>query len=116
VLNSKVLVMGITFKENVSDLRNSRVADVVTELRTYGVNVEMVDPYANAKEVKEEYGFTLMEKAGTGYDAVIVAVGHKPYMELDESYFLSITSENAVLVDVKGMYRNKINKLTYWSL
>ena len=116
VLNSKVLVMGVTFKENVSDLRNSRVADVVSELKQYGVKVEVVDPYANGKEVEEEYGFPLAPKTGTDYDAVIVAVGHTPYAELDEAFFRSITTERAVIVDVKGMYRNKIKGLTYWSL
>ncbi len=116
VLNSNVLVMGITFKEDVSDLRNSRVADVVTELKSYGVNVDVVDPFANSDEVLEEYGFPLREHPGLDYDAVIVAVGHKPYAVLNEAYFLSITSENAILVDVKGLYRNKIRQLEYWSL
>lgn len=116
ILNSKVLVMGITFKENVSDLRNSRVADVVSELKQYRVGVEVVDPFANKKEVLEEYGIALQDNIGRDYDAVIVAVGHKPYAELDESYFISITKPGAVLVDVKGMYRNKIKELNYWSL
>lgn len=116
ILNSKVLVMGITFKENVSDLRNSRVADVVSELKQYRVGVEVVDPFANKKEVLEEYGIALQDNIGRDYDAVIVAVGHKPYAELDESYFMSITKPGAVLVDVKGMYRNKIKELNYWSL
>ncbi|HNW76213.1 MAG TPA: nucleotide sugar dehydrogenase [Bacteroidales bacterium] len=116
ILNSKVLVMGITFKENVSDLRNSRVADVVSELQQYRVGVEVVDPFANKKEVFEEYGIALQDNIGSDYDAVIVAVGHKPYAELDESYFKSITTPGAVLVDVKGMYRNKIKELNYWSL
>ena len=116
ILNSKVLVMGITFKENVSDLRNSRVADVVSELKQYRVGVEVVDPFANKKEVLEEYGIALQENIGSDYDAVIVAVGHKPYTELDESYFKSITKPGAVLVDVKGMYRNKIKELNYCSL
>ena len=116
VLHSKVLVMGITFKENVSDLRNSRVADVVSELKQYGVQVEVVDPYANAEEVKAEYGFSLEKEPGKDYDAVIVAVGHTPYAALDEPYFRSITAPGAVLVDVKGLYRNKIKAMTYWSL
>jgi UDP-N-acetyl-D-galactosamine dehydrogenase len=116
VLNSKVLVMGITFKENVSDLRNSRVADVVTELKQYGVKVEVVDPYANSRELVHEYGFGLEEEIGKDYDAVIVAVSHKPYTALDEAYFRSITTPGAVLVDVKGIYRNKISGMTYWSL
>lgn len=116
VLNSKALIMGITFKENVSDLRNSRVADVVTELRQYGVEVEVMDPYANSEELMQEYGFGLVREPAGKYDAVIVAVSHTPYVGLDEEYFRSITTENAVLVDVKGIYRNKIRNMTYWSL
>ena len=116
VLNSRVLVMGATFKEDVSDIRNSRVADVISELKSYGVNVDVVDPYASSKELKHEYGFELVEKPSGKYDAIIVAVNHKPYKELKEEFFTSITSENAILVDVKGIYRNKIKKLNYWSL
>jgi len=116
VLNSRVLVMGATFKEDVSDIRNSRVADVISELKSYGVNVDVVDPYASSKELKHEYGFELVEKPSGKYDAIIVAVNHKPYKELKEEFFTSITSENAILVDVKGIYRNKIKKINYWSL
>jgi UDP-N-acetyl-D-galactosamine dehydrogenase len=116
VLNTKVLVMGVTFKEDVSDIRNSRVPDIITELKSYGVAVDVVDPHACSKEVEHEYGFGLVEKPATDYDAVIVAVSHKPYFDLSEDYFLSITNERAILVDVKGIFRNKIKQLTYWSL
>jgi UDP-N-acetyl-D-galactosamine dehydrogenase len=116
VLNAKVLVMGATFKENVSDIRNSKVADVISELKSYGVNVDIVDPYASSKELKHEYGFSLKEKTANNYDAVIVAVNHKEYLGLDENYFKSITSDKAILVDVKGIYRGKIKEITYWSL
>ena len=116
ILHSKVLVMGATFKENVSDLRNSRVADLVKELKSYGIDVDVVDPYASSKECQHEYGFALAEKIQTGYDAVIVAVSHQPYAGLDENYFKSICSENGILIDVKGIYRHKIKDLIYWSL
>jgi UDP-N-acetyl-D-galactosamine dehydrogenase len=116
VLNSRVLVMGATFKEDVSDIRNSRVADVVSELKSYGVKFEVVDPFASSKDLKHEYGFELVEKPSGKYDAIIVAVNHKHYKELDETYFKSIATDKAVLVDVKGIYRNKIKELTYWSL
>jgi len=112
----KVLVMGTTFKENVSDIRNSKVADLISELENYSLDVEVVDPYASAEEVKEEYGFDLVPEVGSGYDAIIVAVNHEPYVALDESYFKSIATENAVFVDIKGVFRNKIQELTYWSL
>ncbi|MFH0892959.1 MAG: nucleotide sugar dehydrogenase [Bacteroidota bacterium] len=116
VLSARVLVMGVTFKENVSDIRNSRVADVICELKSYGTNVDVVDPYANIAEVKHEYGFDMVEKHSGKYDAIIIAVGHDEYKNLDEKFFESIAAPKAVLVDVKGMFRGKINNLTYWSL
>jgi UDP-N-acetyl-D-galactosamine dehydrogenase len=116
IQHSKVLVMGITFKENVSDLRNSRVADVVTELRQYGVSVDVVDPYVNGEELMQEYGFGLVKEPAGNYDAVIVAVSHTPYVALDEAYFRSISTPGGILIDVKGIYRKKIREMTYWSL
>ena len=118
VIHSRVLVMGATFKEDVSDIRNSRVADLINELKSYEVNVDVVDPYANSEELMHEYGFGLSPSPnGAGrYDAVIVAVAHKPYLELDEGYFSSILSENGILVDVKGVFRKRIKELAYWSL
>ena len=116
VLNSNVLIMGVTFKENVSDIRNSKVADVVNELKSYGVKVDIVDPYASAEELEKEYGFTLCNAPGQGYDAVILAVSHNEYTTLPEDYFTSISSKKGIIMDVKGIYRNKIKKLTYMSL
>ena len=116
ILHSKVLVMGATFKENVSDIRNSRVADLVSELKTYGIDVDVVDTYASSKECLHEYGFSLEEKIRNDYDAVVVAVAHKEYETLDETYFASVMAQNGILVDVKGLYRNKIKNLIYWSL
>ena len=116
ILNSKVLVMGVTFKENVSDLRNSKVVDLINELKTYGVTVDVADPFASSKELKREYGLELVDDIADDYNAVIIAVSHDNYLNLDEDYFKSITSKNAIIVDVKGLYRNKINELTYWSL
>ncbi len=111
-----VLLMGATFKEDVSDIRNSKVADIVKELKSFGVAVEIVDPHASSEELFDEYGFGLVEKADKKYDAVIVAVNHKEYLGLEESYFKSISSDKGIVVDVKGIYRNKIKDLSYWSL
>ncbi len=116
ILNSKVLVMGATFKEDVSDLRNSKVADVVNELKSYGIKVEVTDPLASSEELKNEYGFELIPKVNSNYDAIVVAVAHKQYLKLDEDYFKSISGKNGIIMDVKGIYRNKINNLTYMSL
>src|SRR4029078_6622830 len=89
---AKVLVMGATFKEDVTDTRNSKVADVVKELISYGVKVEVTDPLADSLDLKKEYGFELIDKVGKDYDAVIIAVNHKEYKLLDEAYFKSITN------------------------
>lgn len=115
ISKSKVLIMGATFKEDVSDIRNSKVSDIVKELKSFGVKVEVVDPHADSNELKHEYGFGL-NKQGKNYDGVIVAVNHKEYKNLDEKYFKSILSKNGVFVDVKGIYKGKIKNLTYWSL
>lgn len=114
--NSRVLVMGITFKENVSDIRNSKVADLVRELEAFSVQVDVVDPYAEAKEVKQEYGIEMKEKPEGVYDAIIVAVNHKPYTELTEGDFEKLSNGSGILVDIKGVYRNQIKQLEYWSL
>lgn len=116
IQNSKILIMGVTFKEDVSDIRNSKVVDVYRELLSYGVNVDVVDPYADPKEVKEEYQFVLAEEIAQDYDVVVAAVSHDKYKDLDEKYFKSITVENALFVDIKGTYRNNIKELNYWSL
>ena len=115
ISESKVLVMGATFKEDVSDIRNSKVADIIKELISFGVTVEVVDPQADSDELKHEYGFGL-SKLGKNYDGVIIAVNHKEYKKLDEKYFQSILTDKGVLVDVKGMYKGKVKKLKYWSL
>lgn len=116
IMKSKVLVMGATFKEDVSDIRNSKVADVINELKSYSVNVDVIDPHADSEELKHEYGFGLTDKIANDYDTVIVAVNHKEYLALDENYFKSLMSEQPILIDIKGIYRNKFKDLTYWSL
>ncbi len=116
ILNSRVLLMGVTFKENVSDLRNSKVFDVISELETYGVKVDAVDPFASSKEVKHEYNFDMANEIGKDYDAVIVAVSHDEYLKLDEEYFKGLCSENPILMDIKGIYKDKIKDVFYWSL
>ena len=115
VKSAKVLVMGATFKENVSDIRNSKVASVVTELREFFLKVDVVDPHADSKELEHEYGFALAEKVGNDYDAVIITVCHEPYVKLDEQYFSSITKPHALIADLKGTYRSKITNRQYWS-
>jgi len=114
--NSKVLVMGITFKENVSDIRNSKVVDVIRELKQYGLQVDVIDPHASPEEVRDEYGFDLSETIKPRYDAIIAAVNHTEFLKKDEKYFRGIVHEPALLADLKGIYRDKIKHLEYWSL
>jgi UDP-N-acetyl-D-galactosamine dehydrogenase len=118
VLDARVLVMGMTFKENVSDIRNSKVIDVISELHSFSVNVDVVDPHANPKEVKEEYDIDLVDAPKEGaYDAVIIAVNHREYINFTEDDFKKFFNDNrGVLVDVKGLYRDQIHDLVYWSL
>ena len=113
---AKVLIMGATFKENVSDIRNSKVTDVYNELRSFSVDVDVTDPYASSEEVMEEYGYSLADDINKKYNAIILAVNHDEYMKLDEAYFQSITEDDPLFVDVKGVFRGRINEMTYWSL
>lgn len=116
VKKSKVLVMGATFKENVSDIRNSKVADVVKELKAYSINVDVTDPHADSEELLHEYGFGLTEALSNDYDAVIVTVPHNDYKVLDDAYFSSITKSHGMVADLKGIYRGKLTQRKYWSL
>jgi len=113
---SRVLIMGMTFKEDVTDIRNSKVIDIVDELRDFSLTVDVIDPGASPEEVRHEYGITLKSEPSGKYDAVIVAVPHKEYKDLDEDYFRNLLNENGILVDLKGLYRGRIKSLTYWSL
>lgn len=116
ILHVRVLVMGMTFKENVSDIRNSKVVDMVREFIDFGAVVDVVDPYASPAAVKQEYGIELKEQPEGVYDAIVVAVAHKDYLLLDENYFISLSAGKAVLGDIKGIFRHKIKKMEYWSL
>ena len=117
VQESKVLVMGATFKEDVSDIRNSKVIDIVNELKSYQVHVDMIDPHADSDEMQHEYGVPLISHATNDYDAIIVAVNHKEYMGLNENYFKSLLKDGkGIFVDVKGIYKDQIKEIEYWSL
>jgi len=112
----RVLVMDITFKENVSDIRNSKVAQLVEELQNYSLSVDVVDPYAEKEEVRAEYGLNLVDEPTGPYDAIIVAVNHKEYLNLDEKDLLALANGKSVVVDVKGILKDKIKEMDYWSL
>jgi UDP-N-acetyl-D-galactosamine dehydrogenase len=114
---AKVLIMGITFKENVSDIRNSKVVDIYKELKSYGIQqIDVIDPHASPEEVNNEYRITLASKAASGYDLIIVAVAHKEYSSFTEDNFKQLGNKKCILIDIKGIYKNKIHDLIYWSL
>ena len=116
ISGSKVLVMGVTFKEDVEDIRNSKVVDVISELKDYSVNVDVVDPHASHEEVKHEYGIDMVKDASNDYDAIVLAVSHEEYKGLGKSYFENLSKGDAYLVDIKGMYSQLQNEMNYWSL
>ena len=113
---SKVLVLGITFKENVSDIRNSKVAALVHELQGFFINVHVADPYASPNEVAHEYKLTLVDKISNNYDAVVVAVAHQAYQAYDAAFFKSIMSERPILIDLKAIYEHEDADIHYWRL
>jgi len=116
-MESKVLVMGATFKENVADIRNSKVVDVIRELQSFSCNVEVIDEHADSDALMAEYGFGLVDKMANDYDAIIVAVNHNEYVNKSENDFKAIMKDSkGVFVDLKGIYKNEIKDLKYWSL
>ena len=117
VSESKVLIMGATFKEDVSDIRNTKVVDVIQELLDYSVSVDVVDAYADPKEMEHEYGIKLCSSGNPPYDAIVVAVNHDEYAQMTRENFLSLMDEKPVLFDIKGMLKNRdMSGIHYWSL
>jgi len=113
---ARILVMGITFKENVSDIRNSKVVDLIRELQSFQLKVDIVDPHAGVKEIEEEYQLHISEAPTGKYDSIIIAVNHKQYTSLTEKDFQNMSSPDGIIIDLKGIYRDKIKSLDYWSL
>ncbi|SMO50296.1 UDP-N-acetyl-D-galactosamine dehydrogenase [Balnearium lithotrophicum] len=119
ILDSKVLILGITFKENIRDVRNTRIVDIYNELLSYGVQPFIYDPYAYPEEVKREYGIELIgsPQEGAPYDAVIVAVKHDQFKGLKPEFFESISKSRPIVLDVKGIYdREEFKNLILWRL
>jgi len=113
---AKVLVLGITFKENVADIRNSKVAALVDELKEFSVRVNVADLYASPEEVFHEYGIELTSEISNDYDAVVVAVAHDQYRAYDSAFFKSITLQNPIVMDLKGLYEKLDPEIQYWRL
>jgi len=107
IKGAKALILGITFKENCPDIRNSRVIDIVREFETYNVNVDVCDPWASVDDVKEEYNLdviTCQSELKTKYDAIILAVPHQEFLKID---LQNLKSETGVVFDVKSFYTNQ---------
>jgi UDP-N-acetyl-D-galactosamine dehydrogenase len=116
VNNARVLVKGVTFKENVSDIRNSKIIDTVKEIQSFNIAVDVEDPYAEADEVRDEYGLNLAKTIGTDYDAVIIATPHDSYLALTADDLYKMTRPTGLIADLKGIFKNKITERSYWSL
>ncbi len=112
---SKVLVMGITFKEDVADIRNSKVVDLVKELMDYSIHVHVVDPHGSPNELAHEYGVTLIEEPVGLYDIIILAVGHKKFIEMTHENFEKLSRDEMYMFDIKGVLHPEDFK-NYWRL
>ena len=114
----KVLVMGLTFKEDVADIRNTKVVDLVSELMGYSINVHLSDPWASPNETAHEYHLTLTEHLSSDYDAIVVAVAHRQYREMDATYLKSISKDPLILFDLKGIFHPDVvgEEGCYWRL
>jgi UDP-N-acetyl-D-galactosamine dehydrogenase len=117
---AKVLVQGITFKENVPDIRNSKVIDLIKELRDYHIDVDVTDVIADDSETKSMYGITLVKEPRGKYDAVVVAVAHDTYREQTLQQIKELCKDKLFLFDLKGIFRKDIKNYKYekfyWSL
>lgn len=117
LLRAKALVMGIGTKANCGDFRNSMVVEIVKELKSFRLAVDVVDPYVDPDYLEEQTGIELVKVAPTQkYHVIIVAVPHRDYMKLDEQDFLDKLEPNGLIVDINGVFRNQIHSARYWSL
>jgi len=112
---ARVLVMGVTFKEDVSDIRNSKVVDLVRELMDFSIQVHVVDPHGNPNELAHEYGISLIDKPLGDYDIIVMAVGHKAYLQMTVSDFQKLSKDELYMFDIKGVL-NAAEYKNYWRL
>jgi len=111
----KVLVMGITFKEDVADIRNSKVVSMIKELKSYSLNVHTIDPHASPNEVAHEYGISLIDAPVGKYDAIVLAVGHQQYKVMTKQELEEIANDDLLLFDIKGI-KEEAEFEWYWRL
>lgn len=113
---AKVLIKGVTFKEDITDIRNSKVFDLIKELQQFEIQVDVTDACATKISVKSTYDVELVDEIANDYDAVVVAVAHQAYRNLTMDYFQSIMQENPILMDLKAIYEKPTSGITYWRL
>jgi UDP-N-acetyl-D-galactosamine dehydrogenase len=112
---SRVLVMGITFKEEVSDIRNSKVVDLIKELEDYSIAVDVIDPFGSPVELAHEYNIQLKAAPEGQYDCIVLAVGHQAYRNMQPKEFEALSNGPVYLFDIKGVL-NKADYQNYWRL
>ncbi len=112
----RILCMGITFKEDVADIRNSKVVDLVKELKDYSLSVDIIDPHASSAEVEHEYGIKLTEEATGKYDLILLSVGHQEYKNTTIETLQSWSNGDLILFDLKGVKVSEKSNFKYWKL
>ncbi len=109
IKDSSVLILGVTFKEDCPDMRNTKVVDIIEELKEYGCNVDIYDPWVDPEEEKQHYKHGIIDnpfESDKKYDAIVVAVAHKQFMKLTEANYNKISTQNPVVMDIKGIVKN----------
>ena len=111
--NSRVLIMGLSFKENCPDTRNSKVVDIVNSLKKYTSEIDIYDPWVDPKQVKELYDFDLIDQPKNDYyEAVIIAVSHQEFIDLGGMKIKAFSKENSIVFDVKNTLEKKYSDIT----
>ncbi len=110
IKDSNILILGVTFKENCPDLRNTKVTDIVDELREFGANVDIYDPWVDLEETKHHFQHKLMDtnpfESDKKYDSIVIAVAHQQFMKLTQIDYTSISNGKEILIDIKGIVKN----------
>ncbi len=109
IKGSNILILGVTFKEDCPDMRNTKVVDIIEELKTYGCNVDVYDPWVDPEEEKVHYKHGIIEdpfKCDKKYDSIVVAVAHKQFKELSQTDYETISNDTPVIMDIKGIVEN----------
>ena len=123
VLNAKIGVLGCTFKEDCPDVRNSKVFDIINELKSYNIKCLITDPIADKKEVKKVYGYELVDiEEIKDMDLIVIPVSHKEYKELDKETLFNLfnkINKKKIILDIKSIFNKKFvddKDIMYWSL